>query len=131
MHRYQLYFIENSLFNYERDLDMCFRPWVFTNLMALIIGVTFTFAHIPLGLKTSIAILEVFGYMILLYFEYSFIFHHSKTTHSFLPSEYAHGLRILFTFISFYIKEREVEFNAKTNFKYNIRKKVLICIFDL
>ncbi|KAH8318963.1 hypothetical protein KR067_000595 [Drosophila pandora] len=125
LYRYQVFYIENTLFNYERDQDMCFRPWVFTNLMALIIGLTFTFAHIPFGLKTVIAILEVFAYMIILYFEYSFVFHHSKTTYAFLPSEFAHAMRVIFAFISFYIKEREVEFNAKTNFKLNndLRRK--------
>ncbi|XP_017108635.2 adenylyl cyclase X E-like isoform X1 [Drosophila bipectinata] len=119
LNMFELAFIENNLYDYVRDDAMCFRPWVFTNLMALIIGMTFTFAHIPFSLKTAIATLEVLVYLVLIYLEYPFIFHHSKTSFAFLPSEAAHCMRVLFTFFTFYIKEREVEFNAKTNFKLN------------
>ncbi|KAH8276431.1 hypothetical protein KR018_011765, partial [Drosophila ironensis] len=120
---FQIEFIFANLYEYEPNPRRCFNPWAFTNTMALIIGMTFTFAHISFRLKTLIGFLEVVVFWIVVFNEYTFLFHHSGTTFSFMPAEYAHALRVLLTFILFYVKDRQQEFNSKSNFKMNMDLK--------
>ncbi|KAH8276434.1 hypothetical protein KR018_011764, partial [Drosophila ironensis] len=120
---FEIDFIFNNIYEYEITAHICFRPWAFTNTMALMIGMTFTFAHISFNLKTLLAFIEVVAYIIVVFNEYTFLFHHSATTFSFMPAEYAHTFRVLLTFILFYAKDRQQEFNSKSNFKMNMDLK--------
>lgn len=99
------------------NVDVCFHPWTFTNMMSLLIGMSYTFARIPFVMKMGVTLLEGAFFLVVVLLHYIFIFHHSKTNVPHLPSEIAHCKRILVILITFYLKERRVEFNAKTNFK--------------
>ncbi|KAH8276432.1 hypothetical protein KR018_011766, partial [Drosophila ironensis] len=121
---FEIDYIFNNLYDYEYSKNLCFPPWAFTNSMALIICMTFTFAQISFNLKTLLAFLEVVAFFIVVFNnEYTFLFHHSATTFSFMPAEYAHAFRVLLTFILFYVKDRQQEFNSKYNFKMNMDLK--------
>ncbi|KAH8276433.1 hypothetical protein KR018_011763, partial [Drosophila ironensis] len=120
---FEIDFIFNNIYEYEPRAHICFCPWGFTNTMALMIGMTFTFAHISFNLKTLLAIIEIVAFIIVVFNEYTFLFHHSATTFSFMPAEYAHTFRVVLTFILFYAKDRQMEFNSKSNFKMNMDLK--------
>jgi len=74
---FELAFIEERLFHYEQETKICFHPWVATNMVSLMICQTFTFASIPIVVKTIMAILETIGYLVIIFFEFEFVFHHS------------------------------------------------------
>ncbi|KAH8237288.1 hypothetical protein KR038_009329 [Drosophila bunnanda] len=121
--KFELEYIESKLFHYEVNLDTCFHTWPFTNMIALIIGLSYTFARIPFSVKTCVSCLEAIIYLLVLFFEYQFVFQHSNTTAPFLPPEVAHCARILLMLITLYVKERQVEFNTKTNYRLNVNLK--------
>ncbi|XP_070144846.1 adenylyl cyclase X E-like isoform X2 [Drosophila kikkawai] len=121
--KFDLEFIESKLYHYDISYTTCFSPWTFTNMMALILGMSYTFARIPFALKTCIGCMEAFVYLLILFFEYHFVFQHSNTTAPFLPSEVAHCDRILLMLVTLYMKERRIEFNAKTNYRLNVNLK--------
>ncbi|XP_068151191.1 adenylyl cyclase X E-like isoform X2 [Drosophila tropicalis] len=52
---YTVLHIESKLYQYEMNVNMCFRPWVLTNMVALIMGLSFTFTRIPFLVKTMLA----------------------------------------------------------------------------
>jgi len=110
-------YIEERLFHYEQEAHICFHPWVTTNMLSLMICLTFTFAHIPIMVKTAVAILETLAYLLLIFFQFDFVFHHSVTTNPYFKSEYAHALLICITFLIMFVKERQIEFTNKVNFK--------------
>ncbi|KAH8327774.1 hypothetical protein KR074_003546, partial [Drosophila pseudoananassae] len=120
---FQLNFIESKLYRYEVNRDVCFHPWAFTNMMALILGMSYTFTRISFSLKMIISLVEVVVYFMFLFLQFTYVFHHSVTTSPYLIAEVAHSTRIFVTFVTFYLKERQVEFNTKTNFKLNIDLK--------
>ncbi|XP_020815073.1 adenylate cyclase type 2-like [Drosophila serrata] len=121
--RFELEYIESKLFHYEVNLDTCFHTWSFTNMTALILGMSYTFSRIPFAVKTCVSCIEAIIYLLILFFEYQFVFQHSNTTAPFLPPEVAHCARIMFMLITLYVKERQVEFNAKTNYRLNVSLK--------
>ncbi|KPU73763.1 uncharacterized protein Dana_GF14211, isoform B [Drosophila ananassae] len=55
---FQLSFIEAKLYRYEVSRDVCFHPWAFTNMMALILGTSYMFSRISFSLKTIISLVE-------------------------------------------------------------------------
>lgn len=112
-----LHYIEERIFHYEDHEQICFHPWIVTDMMALMIGMAFTFTHIPFLLKTVVALLQVITYFILIFMQFDFVFHHSSTTNPFFPAEFAHGFIILITYFTMYLKERQSEFAKKVNFK--------------
>ncbi|XP_044315928.1 adenylyl cyclase X E-like isoform X2 [Drosophila rhopaloa] len=118
--QYELDFIESKLFHYEMDRDSCFHPWAFTNMMALVIGMSYTFARIPFALKTIIGCCEAVVYLLIVSFQYVFIFQHSSTTTPYLRAEIAHCTRVCMMLITMYAKERQSEFNTKMNYKLNV-----------
>ncbi|KAH8308454.1 hypothetical protein KR059_012990, partial [Drosophila kikkawai] len=120
---FELEYIESKLYRYEVNRDTCFHPWAVTNMMALILGMTYTFARIPFALKACITCLETFSYLIILFSEYQFVFQHSNTTIPYMRAEIAHCNRILLMFVTLYVKEQQVEFNAKTNYRLNLNLK--------
>ncbi|KAH8282109.1 hypothetical protein KR054_005454 [Drosophila jambulina] len=120
-----LIYIEERIFHYENRDIICFYPWVSTYMIALMIGMSFTFSHIPLLLKTSVALGHVVIYFILIFLQFDFVFHHSTTTDPYFPSEFAHGFLIITTFFVLYLKSRQTEFSKKVNFdwRYELEKK--------
>ncbi|XP_022216506.2 adenylyl cyclase X E-like isoform X2 [Drosophila obscura] len=117
---FQMMDIESKLYHYELDLNMCFHPWVVTNMVALIISISFTFARIPFMVKTVVTLSLTTVYMVIVFFQFQFIFHHSATINPWFPSENAHGMRILITLITMYLKERHSEFNNKIGYKWSV-----------
>ncbi|XP_052853494.1 adenylyl cyclase X E-like isoform X1 [Drosophila gunungcola] len=118
--QYQLSYIECLLFHYEMDRDICFHPWAFTNMICLILGMSFTFARIPFALKIVVSCCEAVAYMLIVFFQYAFIFQHSATTAPFLKAELAHCGRVCMMLLTMYAKERQTEFNTKINYKLNV-----------
>ncbi|XP_052853497.1 adenylyl cyclase X E [Drosophila gunungcola] len=122
---FELMFIEEKLFHYEQETKICFHPWVATNMVSLMICLTFTYVHIPFLVKTTMALLLTIAYLLIVFFQFEFVFHHSVTTNPFFPAEYAHGLLICISLLTMYVKERQIEFTNKVNFNWRVelRKK--------
>ncbi|EDV58757.1 adenylyl cyclase X E [Drosophila erecta] len=122
---FEMAYIEERLFHYEQEAKICFHPWVTTNMISLMICLTFTFTHIPIMVKTVVATLETAGYLMLIFFQFDFVFHHSITTNPSFKSEYAHALLVCITFLTMFVKERQIEFTNKVNFNWRVelRKK--------
>ncbi|XP_041675022.1 adenylyl cyclase X E [Drosophila eugracilis] len=122
---FQLLFIEERVFHYEQSEKICFHPWVATNMVSLLICTTFTFAQIPFLLKVTMAVLQTLGYLLIVFFQFEFVYHHSITTNPYFPTEYAHALIIVVTLLTMLLKERQIEFANKVNFNWRVdlRKK--------
>ncbi|EDV58758.2 uncharacterized protein Dere_GG23801 [Drosophila erecta] len=118
--QYELDIIQSKLFHYEMDPFSCFHPWACTNMMALILGMSYTFARIPFALKTFIGCCEAVFFVLIVFFQFAFIFEHSSTTCPFLKAEIAHCCRVCMMLITMYAKERQSEFNTKMNYKLNL-----------
>ncbi|XP_017065346.2 adenylyl cyclase X E [Drosophila eugracilis] len=118
--QYELNYIESKLFRYEMDQGPCFHPWVFTNMVSLILGISYTFARIPFALKIFISCCETIAYVLIVFFEFAFLFQHSPTTTPYMKAEVAHCLRVSMMLITMYAKERQSEFNTKMNYKLNV-----------
>jgi len=116
--QYELDVINSKLYHYDIVTDNCFNPWVFTDMISLIVGVSYTFARIPFALKMLITCCATVAYLVIVFFQYSFIFEHSATTTPFMKAELAHCLRVCMMLLTMYAKERQSEFNTKINFKY-------------
>ncbi|XP_039494797.1 adenylyl cyclase X E isoform X1 [Drosophila santomea] len=117
---YELSYIESKLYHYEMDRDTCFHPWVFTNMISLILGVSYTFARIPFALKIIISCCETVAYLLIVFFQFPFIFQHSATTTPYMKAEIAHCVRVCMMLLTMYAKERQSEFNTKMNYKLNV-----------
>ncbi|KAH8234023.1 hypothetical protein KR032_010957, partial [Drosophila birchii] len=115
-----LRYIEERIFRYESRYKLCFQPWVSTDLIGLMIGMAFFFSHVPFMLKTLVAVGHVLVYFILVFLQFDFIFHHSKTTNPYFPSEFAHGILIIIVFVIMYLKARQTEFSKKVNFNWRV-----------
>ncbi|XP_065723990.2 adenylyl cyclase X E isoform X4 [Drosophila suzukii] len=118
--QYELDLIESKLFHYEENQNTCFHPWAFTNMVALILGMSYTFARIPFALKTIIGCCEAVAYLLIVLFQYAFLFQHSATTTPYLRAEIAHCVRVCMMLVIMYAKERQAEFNTKMNYKLNL-----------
>lgn len=114
---FQVRHIEDKLYHYEPDLFMCFHPWVLTNMACLMIGMSVIFTRIPWMVKIIVSVLEGLTYVIIMFFQFEYVIHHSKTTNPYFLSEYAHSYIIAITIVSFYLMERQAEFNSKVNYK--------------
>lgn len=108
--------IESKLFYYDPEVHICFHPWALTYMFCLIIGITAVFTRIPFMLKAVLAILEVVSYLVIMFTQYGYIVHQSITTNPNLPAEYAHVILLFITIVSYYLMERQTEFNSKMNF---------------
>ncbi|XP_016964662.1 adenylyl cyclase X E-like isoform X4 [Drosophila biarmipes] len=117
---FELSYIESKLFHYEMDPDICFHPWSFTNMISLILGISYTFARIPFALKIFVSGCEAIAFMLIVVFQFSFNFQHSATTIPFMRAEVAHCLRVCMMLATMYAKERHSEFNTKINYKLNV-----------
>ncbi|XP_043064590.1 adenylyl cyclase X E-like [Drosophila ficusphila] len=118
--QFELSVIHSKLFHYEMNRDFCFHPWAFTNMISLIIGMSYTFARIPFVLKIVVSGCETLAYLLIVFFQYAFIFRHSATTSPFLQAEVAHCFRVCMMLLTMYAKERQTEFNTKINYKLNV-----------
>ncbi|XP_016970905.1 adenylyl cyclase X E [Drosophila rhopaloa] len=118
--QYELSYIESKLFHYEMDRDICFHPWAFTNMISLIIGMSYTFARIPFALKMVVSGCETIAFVLIVFFQYGFVFQHSATTTPYLKAEIAHCFRVCMMLVTLYAKERQAEFNTKINYKLNV-----------
>lgn len=114
---YEVVHIESKLYHYEPDMNMCFHPWLLTNMVCLIIGMSLIFTRIPFMMKVVVSTLEAITYMVILFFQFEYIVHHSLTTNPYFEAEYAHCLLVIITLLSLYFKERQTEFNNKINYK--------------
>ncbi|XP_033248943.1 adenylyl cyclase X E-like isoform X2 [Drosophila miranda] len=119
---FEVMYIDSKLYHYD-DIDICFNPWVITNVVSLIIGMSFTFTSIPFVLKIVVCLLMTISYLIVIFFHLQFIFHHSWTTNPFFAPEYAHCTLIIITFVTLYLKERHAEFTNKVNFNWRMDLK--------
>ncbi|XP_037709263.1 adenylyl cyclase X E-like isoform X2 [Drosophila subpulchrella] len=117
---YELSYIESKLFHYEMDPDICFHPWSFTNMISLILGISYTFARIPFALKIFVSCCETVAFVLIVFFQFAFIFQHSATTTPYMRAEIAHCLRVCMMLATMYAKERQSEFNTKMNYKLNV-----------
>ncbi|XP_044250956.1 adenylyl cyclase X E-like [Drosophila takahashii] len=117
---FEMSYIESKLFHYEMDRDVCFHPWSFTNMISLILGISYTFARIPFSLKIFISCCETVAFVLIVFFQFAFNFQHSATTTPHLRAEIAHCLRVCMMLATMYAKERQSEFNTKMNFKLNV-----------
>ncbi|KAH8282382.1 hypothetical protein KR054_007309 [Drosophila jambulina] len=120
-----LRYIEERIFHYENKDTTCFYPWVTTNMLALMICMSFIFSHIPILLKTFVSAIQVVLYALFIFLQFDFVFHHSTTTNPYFPAEYAHGFLIIITFFILYLKARQIEFAKKVNFnwRFELEKK--------
>ncbi|KAH8276410.1 hypothetical protein KR018_005160, partial [Drosophila ironensis] len=110
--------VEASIFHYDASHIECFNPWILTNLVAVIIIMTITFTRIPFVIRTIVFTIEVVMYSVMVLFNYNFNFHHSVTSNPNLQAEYAHVMLILVTATTSYLKERQIEFANRINFKW-------------
>ncbi|XP_030571544.1 adenylyl cyclase X E-like isoform X2 [Drosophila novamexicana] len=117
---FQVRHIEDKLYHYEPDLFMCFHPWVLTNMACLMIGMSVIFTRIPWMVKIIVSVLEGLTYVIIMFFQFEYVIHHSKTTNPYFLSEYAHSYIIAITIVSFYLMERQAEFNSKVNYNWRV-----------
>ncbi|XP_034128891.1 adenylyl cyclase X E-like isoform X1 [Drosophila guanche] len=117
---FEMMTIESKLYHYDADVTMCFNPWVITNVVSLIISMAFTFTNIPFILKIVVCFMLTLAYLIIIFFQFEFIFHHSATTNPFFAAEYAHSLLVVITFVTLYLKERHAEFTNKVNFHWRV-----------
>ncbi|XP_037708960.1 adenylyl cyclase X E-like isoform X1 [Drosophila subpulchrella] len=117
---FQLSYIESKLFHYEMKDDVCFTPWSFTNMISLILGVSYTFARIPFALKIFVSCCEAVAFVLIVFFQFAFNFQHSATTIPFMKAEVSHCLRVCMMLATMYAKERQSEFNTKMNYKLNV-----------
>ncbi|XP_044250922.1 adenylyl cyclase X E-like isoform X1 [Drosophila takahashii] len=117
---FELSYIESKLFHYEMDQGICFHPWSFTNMISLILGISYTFARIPFSLKIFISCCETVAFVLIVFFQFAFNFQHSATTTPYMRAEIAHCLRVCMMLATMYAKERQSEFNTKMNFKLNV-----------
>lgn len=123
LHEFQVLHIESKLYLYEADPDMCFQPWVLTNMVCLIIGMTLIFTRIPFMMKVVVTIFEIVSYMVVVFYHFQYIVHNSLTTNPFFMAEYAHCILIVITGLIFYLMERQTEFNNKINFRWRVELK--------
>ncbi|XP_017025376.1 adenylyl cyclase X E-like [Drosophila kikkawai] len=116
-------YIDERIYHYEDNEinQICFHPWVVTEMLSLMICMTFTFCHIPFLLKTSVALGQVFVYFILIFIKFDFVFHHSTTTNPWFPSEFSHGFIIIIAFVTMYFKARQTEFSKKVCFSWRVQ----------
>ncbi|ALC44268.1 ACXA [Drosophila busckii] len=117
---YILMHIEGKLYHYEPDLRSCFHPWVLTNIVCLVIGMSIIFTRIPMIVKLIASIVEALAYLIIILFQYDYIVHQSPTTNPYFISEYAHSILVVTTLFSLSLMERQTEFNNKVNFNWRI-----------
>ncbi|KAH8261504.1 hypothetical protein KR044_010348, partial [Drosophila immigrans] len=120
---YQVLHIESKLYLYEPESHTCFQPWVLTNMVCLIMGMSLIYSRVPFFMKVMVTLLEVIIYMVLIFFQYEYIVHHGLTTNPYFQAEYAHCILILSTFFSLFLMERQAEFNDKMNFKWRVELK--------
>ncbi|XP_032598459.1 adenylyl cyclase X E isoform X2 [Drosophila grimshawi] len=117
---FELAHIESKLYHYESDPYLCFQPWVLTDMVCLILGISMLFARIPWMVKIIVSTLEVATYLLLMLFQFEYIIHHSSTTNPYFQSEYAHSLILVITLISLYFMQRQAEFNNRVNFNWKM-----------
>ncbi|XP_051861885.1 adenylyl cyclase X E-like isoform X9 [Drosophila albomicans] len=120
---YQMLHIESKIYLYEPEPNMCFQPWVLTNMICLIMGMSLIFSRIPFVMKLMVTLLEVIIYMVLIFYQFNYIVHHSLSTNPYFLAEYSHCILILITFLSLCLMERQTEFNDKMNFKWRAELK--------
>ncbi|XP_002133012.2 adenylyl cyclase X E-like isoform X1 [Drosophila pseudoobscura] len=119
----EVMYIESKLYHYEADMNVCFNPWLISNMMALTIGMCFTFTSVPFVLKIVVCLLMTISYLVVILIQFQFVFHHSVTTNPFFSAEYAHSLLVVIAFVTLYLKERHAEFTNKVNFNWRVELK--------
>ncbi|XP_043071367.1 adenylyl cyclase X E isoform X2 [Drosophila grimshawi] len=117
---FQLVQIESKLYHYEPEYSMCFPPWVLTTMVSLIISMSLIFTRIPIMMKVIVSTLAAITYLIVVFFQFEIIMHHTFTTNPYLSPEYCHGEFVVIILLKLYFKERQTEFNNKINFKWRV-----------
>lgn len=97
---------------------MCFQPWPLTNICAVMISMAITFTRIPFMVRTLVVIAQTLTYILLIFLYYSYNYHNSVSSNPSLSAEYAHCLLILIVAVTSYLKERQIEFANKVNFRW-------------
>lgn len=81
------------------------------------ISMAITFTRIPFVVRTLVVITQTLTYILMVFLYYSYNYHSSVSSNPSLAAEYAHCLLILITAVTAYLKERQVEFANKVNFR--------------
>ncbi|KAH8379844.1 hypothetical protein KR009_007571 [Drosophila setifemur] len=101
----------------------CFHPWILTNCMTLVIGMSFLFTRIPFIIKACFSTLITIAYAILVVFEFNYVYSSSPSTNVNFNAKYSHTLLMLITMGIFHLMERQTEFIAKVD--YNWKRQLL------
>ncbi|XP_034655456.1 adenylyl cyclase X E-like isoform X1 [Drosophila subobscura] len=104
---------------------MCFHPWILTNCMTLVIGISFLFTRIPFIIKACFSTIITIAYSALVIFEFNHIYANSPSTNVNFNAKYSHILLMIITLGIFHVMERQTEFIAKVdyNWKRQLMKK--------
>ncbi|XP_068142112.1 adenylyl cyclase X E isoform X1 [Drosophila tropicalis] len=105
------------------DRVYCFHPWILTNCMTLVIGMSLIFTRIPFVIKAIFSTIITVSYAVLVVFEFNYIFASSPSTNVNFNAEYSHILLIFITLGIFHLMERQTEFIAKVD--YNWKRQLL------
>ncbi|XP_030372395.1 adenylyl cyclase X E isoform X2 [Scaptodrosophila lebanonensis] len=100
------------------DRLFCFHPWILTNCMTVVIGMTFLFTRIPFIIKTCLSAIITFTYALLVVVEFNYIYASSPSTNVNFNAEYSHILLIFITLGIFHLMERQSEFIAKVDYSW-------------
>ncbi|EDV50278.1 adenylyl cyclase X E isoform X1 [Drosophila erecta] len=108
--------------SYEERVQ-CFHPWILTNCMTLVIGMSFLFTRIPFIIKSCFSALIMIGYAVLVVSEFNYIYANSPSTNVNFNAKYSHILLMIITFGIFHLMERQTEFIAKVD--YNWKRQLI------
>ncbi|KPU77597.1 uncharacterized protein Dana_GF24856, isoform C [Drosophila ananassae] len=101
----------------------CFHPWILTNCMTLVIGMSFLFTRIPFIIKACFSTIITVAYAILVVFEFHYIYSSSPSTNVNFNAKYSHILLMIITMGIFHVMERQTEFIAKVD--YNWKRQLI------
>ncbi|XP_070135926.1 adenylyl cyclase X E isoform X3 [Drosophila bipectinata] len=101
----------------------CFHPWILTNCMTLVIGMSFLFTRIPFIIKACFSTIITIAYAILVVFEFHYIYSSSPSTNVNFNAKYSHILLMIITMGIFHVMERQTEFIAKVD--YNWKRQLI------
>ncbi|XP_017023035.1 adenylyl cyclase X E-like [Drosophila kikkawai] len=100
------------------DRVQCFHPWILTNCMTLIIGMSFLFTRIPFIIKSCFSAVITIAYAALVVFEFNYIYSNSPSTNVNFNARYSHVLLMIITLGIFHLMERQTEFIAKVDYSW-------------
>ncbi|KAH8419578.1 hypothetical protein KR222_006972, partial [Zaprionus bogoriensis] len=115
-----LFQIETKIYYYEVRKEICFHPWVMTQMICLIVCMSWIFTGIPFTMKFIVTIIEALSYAIIMLFEYQYIIRSGISTNPSFHPEYSHTVFLVISWLTQYIMEREFDFNSKINYNWRV-----------